>query len=34
MRNFHPNTLIGTDGYLKNVQDKTPGYDYGKPIHK
>jgi len=26
----HPNTLIGTDGYLKNVQDKTPGYDYGK----
>ena len=26
----HPNTLIGTDGYLKNVQDKTSGYDYGK----
>ena len=26
----HPNNLIGTDGYLKNVQDKTPGYDYGK----
>ena len=26
----HPNTLIGTDGYLKNVQDKTPGHDYGK----
>ena len=26
----HPNNLIGTDGYLKNVQDKTPGHDYGK----
>ena len=26
----HPNTLIGTDGYLKNVKDMTPGHDYGK----
>lgn len=21
----HPNTLVGTDGYLKNVIEKTPG---------
>ena len=26
----HPNTLIGTDGYLKNVKDATPGNEYGK----
>ena len=21
----HPNTLVGTKGYLKNVEEKTPG---------
>ena len=24
-----PNTLIGTDGYRKNVEDMTPGYSWG-----
>ena len=26
----HPNTLVGTDGYLKVVKDATPGNEYGK----
>ena len=31
----HPNTLVGTDGYLKVVKDVTPGNEYGKlSIHK
>jgi hypothetical protein len=24
-----PNTLVGTDGYRKNVEDMTPGYRWG-----
>jgi len=29
----HPNTLIGTDGYVKNVIDKTPGaLDYNQDL--
>jgi hypothetical protein len=27
---IHPNTLIGTDGYRKNVEDMTPGYSWGR----
>lgn len=29
-----PNTLVGTDGYLKTVQDATPGYDIKGFINK
>ena len=25
-----PNTLVGTDGYRKNVEDMTPGSSWGK----
>ena len=25
-----PNTLVGTDGYKKYVQDMVPGYSYGR----
>ena len=29
----HPNTLVGTDGYVKNVIDKTPGsLDYNQDL--
>jgi hypothetical protein len=27
---IHTNTLIGTDGYRKNVEDMTPGYSWGR----